>query len=204
MVTGKKKKTRVTNIIKHIVTVLLVGLVSSYGSRFVGTVFLSVGKAIFSEENSVLLFIIMALPMWISSFLIAWAAMFFFLKNTVKERYTFTDDKKAWLKSAIKLFWLPELVRFLYSTGECGLSTRYGIFSLTPTDWFELTYLTYSGRMDAVRQDVELVFADYAAYTACYVVYFAIYFAGVLAVYRYLWKKYDGESKLPDSEEGEK
>ncbi|MBE6607550.1 MAG: hypothetical protein E7633_03215 [Ruminococcaceae bacterium] len=198
MVTGKKKAAGVGETIKCIFTVLLVGIVSSYGGRFIGALFLGVGRAIFSEENKVLLFLVMSLPMWVSSFLIAWAAMSFFLKNTIKERHTFTDDKKAWLKSAIKLFWIPELVRFLYSTGECGLSTRYGIFSLTPTDWFELTYLTYSGRMDAVRQDVELIFADYAAYTACYAVYFAIYFAGVLAIYRYLWKKCDGE-KISDN-----
>lgn len=198
MVTGKKKTTGVGETIKCIFTVLLVGIVSSYGGRFIGALFLGVGRAIFSEESKVLLFLVMSLPMWISSFLIAWAVMSFFLKNTIKERHTFTDDKKAWLKSAIKLFWIPELVRFLYSTGECGLSTRYGIFSLTPTDWFELTYLTYSGRMDAVRQDVELIFADYAAYTACYAVYFAIYFAGVLAIYRYLWKKCDGK-KISDN-----
>ena len=62
------------------------------------------------------------------------------------------------------------------------------MFAAIPTYLFELTYLKWADRAYAVRQMGQFIFADYAAYAVCYLVYILIHLLGIFFICKTIWK----------------
>ena len=115
------------------------------------------------------------------------AIIFAYWKNRVPAHYQPSDDKRLWLKNALRLILPGEIVRFLLGTSCLGFIGSFGLLSLIPTFVFEQTYMIWSGRYKAIRQKAEFIFVDYLAYFGIYLIYLALFLLAVLAIYRYLW-----------------
>ena len=91
------------------------------------------------------------------------------------------------MKSAARLMIPGEVFRFILCWISLGHVSRTGLFGILPTFLFEQTYVIWSGRYVAIRQELALNFGDYLAYAFCYLICLAIQLTVIVFVYRYLW-----------------
>ena len=138
-------------------------------------------------EKGALMFVIFFAILFVGCFGIPLAVLFAYWKNRVPAHYQPSDDKRIWLKNALRLILPGEIVRCLLGTSCLGFIGSFGLLSLIPTFVFEQTYVIWSGRNKAIRQDAEFIFADYLAYIGIYLIYLVLFLLAVFAIYHYLW-----------------
>ncbi len=118
----------------------------------------------------------------------SWISVYFLFKiQQVSSHYDPDVDKFYWIKSCMKLVIPAEIIRFLISSFDLGIITKAGYFALPATFLFESTYLIWSGRGYAVRQELSYIFSDYVVYNFCYLIYLAIHLFGIFMIYRHFW-----------------
>ena len=124
------------------------------------------------------------------TFFFAWGICYFvFFKRHFPAIYEKSEYPKLWLKKTVLLILPGEIIRFFACLFSLGFSGSTGMFALIPTYLFELTYLKWFDRSDSVRQMGEFIFADYVAYTICYLIYILIYLIGIFFICKKIWKK---------------
>lgn len=171
--------------IKEIVGYSFITCIANFIASLVTTFILKILVA--PMEKGALMFVIVFAVLFVGCFGIPLAILFAYWKNRVPAHYQPTDDKRLWLKNALRLILPGEIVRCILGASCLGIINSFGLLSLIPTFVFEQTYVIWSGRNDAIRQKAEFIFADYLAYVGIYLFYLALFLLAVLAIYRYLW-----------------
>ena len=138
-------------------------------------------------EKVALMFVIFFAVLFVGCFGIPLAIIFAYWKNRVPTHYQPSDDKRLWFKNALCMVLPGEILRCLLGASCLGMINSFGLLSLIPTFVFEQTYVIWSGRNKAIRQEAEFIFVDYLAYIGIYLFYLALFLLAVLAIYRYLW-----------------
>lgn len=125
---------------------------------------------------------------------IAWGILYLlFFKRQFPKLYEPSEKSKPWRKRACMVILPGELVRFFACLVTLGFSDSTGLFAAIPTYLFEMTYLKWFDRAEAVRQMGEFIFADYAGYTVCYAVYMLVHLLGIFFICKTVWKQTEEE-----------
>lgn len=177
----KKKKIQAKDIIFYGIIVCIANLLASLATSFILKIIVT------PMEKGALMFVIFFAILFVGCFGIPLAVLFAYWKNRVPAHYQPSDDKRIWLKNALRLILPGEIVRCLLGTSCLGFIGSFGLLSLIPTFVFEQTYVIWSGRNKAIRQDAEFIFADYLAYIGIYLIYLVLFLLAVFAIYHYLW-----------------
>ena len=133
------------------------------------------------------------LTMFPLTLIISWVLVVLLTKMFMSERFGYYDDENTYKCNIIRVILPGEILRWLVAMFPLGLISSTGYVALLPTALFENIYLKYWGRHNAVRQHGEFIPADYWAYSLCYLIYIAIYIAGLIAIYRYLASREESE-----------
>ena len=177
----KIKKIQAKEIIFYGIIVCIANLLASLATSFILKIIVTPIKNV-AFAYALTVFILL-----VGCFGIPLAIIFAYWKNRVPAHYQPSDDKRLWLKNALRLILPGEIVRCLLGTSCLGFIGSFGLLSLIPTFVFEQTYVIWSGRYKAIRQKAEFIFVDYLAYVGIYLIYLALFLLAVLAIYRYLW-----------------
>lgn len=177
----KTKKIQVKDIIFYGIITCIANLLASLA------VSLFLKMLVAPMEKGALMFVIVFVVLFVGCFGIPLAIIFAYWKNRVPAHYQPSDDKRLWLKNALRLILPGEIVRCILGASCLGFTGSFGLLSLIPTFVFEQTYVIWSGRNNAIRQKAEFIFADYLAYIGIYLFYLTLFLLAVLAIYRYLW-----------------
>ena len=177
----KKKKIQAKEIIFYGIIVCIANLLASLATSFILKIIVT------PMEKGALMFVIFFAVLFVGCFGIPLAVLFAYWKNRVPAHYQPSDDKRLWLKNALCLILPGEIVRCLLGTSCLGFIGSFGLLSLIPTFVFEQTYVIWSGRNKAIRQEAEFIFADYLAYVGIYLIYLVLFLLAVFAIYHYLW-----------------
>ena len=127
------------------------------------------------------------------TFILSWVFVIFLTKKFMPVHFDFCDDENGYTSHFVRLILPGEILRWLVVMFPLGSVNSTGYLSLLPSMLFENTYLKWSDRHKYVRQYLEFIPADYWAYSLCYLIYIAIYMAGLIAIYRYLASREDPE-----------
>ena len=177
----KKKKIQAKDIIFYGIIMCIANLLASLATSFILKIIVTPIKNV-AFAYALTVFILL-----VGCFGIPLAIIFAYWKNRVPAHYQPSDDKRLWLKNALRLILPGEIVRCLLGTSCLGFIGSFGLLSLIPTFVFEQTYVIWSGRNKAIRQEAEFIFADYLAYIGIYLIYLALFLLAVFAIYHYLW-----------------
>ena len=177
----KKKKIQAKDIIFYGIIMCIANLLASLAVMFI------LKMLVAPMEKGALMFVISFAVLFVGCFGIPLAVLFAYWKNRVPAHYQPSDDKRLWLKNALRLILPGEIVRCILGASCLGFIDSFGLLSLIPTFVFEQTYVIWSGRNKAIRQEAEFIFADYLAYIGIYLIYLALFLLAVLAIYNYLW-----------------
>lgn len=177
----KIKKIQAKEFIFYGIIVCIANLLASLATSFILKIIVTPIKNV-AFAYALTVFILL-----VGCFGIPLAIIFAYWKNRIPAHYQPSDDKRLWLKNALRLILPGEIVRFLLGTSCLGFIGSFGLLSLIPTFVFEQTYVIWSGRYKAISQKAEFIFADYLAYVGIYLIYLALFLLAVLAIYRYLW-----------------
>lgn len=177
----KKKKIQAKEIIFYGIIMCIANLFASLAVMFI------LKMLVAPMEKGALMFVIFFAVLFVGCFGIPLAILFGYWKNRVPAHYQPSDDKRLWLKNALRLVLPGEIVRCLLGTSCLGIINSFGLLSLIPTFVFEQTYMIQSGRYNAIRQKAQFIFADYLAYIGIYLIYLVLFLLAVLAIYNYLW-----------------
>ena len=177
----KIKKIQAKEIIFYGIIVCIANLLASLATSFILKIIVTPIKNV-AFAYALTVFILL-----VGCFGIPLAIIFAYWKNRAPAHYQPSDDKRLWLKNALRLILPGEIVRCLLGTSCLGFIGSFGLLSLIPTFVFEQTYVIWSGRYKAISQKAEFIFVDYLAYVGIYLIYLALFLLAVLAIYRYLW-----------------
>jgi hypothetical protein len=177
----KKKKIQAKDIIFYGIIMCIANLFASLAVMFI------LKMLVAPMEKGALMFVIFFAVLFVGCFGIPLAVLFAYWKNRVPAHYQPSDDKWLWLKTALRLVLPGEIVRCILGVSCLGFIDSFGLLSLIPTFVFEQTYVIWSGRNKAIRQDAEFIFADYLAYIGIYLIYLVLFLLAVFAIYHYLW-----------------
>ena len=180
-----KKKVSIGMIILYGALSLLANLIASWVGLFIPRVIFS-GLASASAAVINTVGVITVFPL---TLVFAWGILYFiFFKGQFSNLYESSEDSNLWLKKTARLVFPGELLRFFVCLTTVGFSGSTGMFAAIPTYLFELTYLKWADRAYAVRQMGQFIFADYAAYAVCYLVYILIHLLGIFFICKTIWK----------------
>lgn len=135
-------------------------------------------------NNNIVIFISLLV---IGVFAVSLGITALFFKRRVPTHYRDSNNKYDWLKQGL-LFVLPgEILRLIVCLFSLGHINSTGLLSILPTFLFEQTYVTWAGRMEAIRQNLNFIPADFFAYIGAYLPYLILYLIGILAIYNVFW-----------------
>ena len=177
----KKKKIQAKDIIFYGIIMCIANLLASLATSFILKIIVTPIKNV-AFAYALTVFILL-----VGCFGIPLAVLFAYWKNRVPAHYQPSDDKRQWLKNALRMILPGEIVRCILGASCLGFTGSFGLLSLIPTFVFEQTYVIWSGRNKAIRQDAEFIFADYLAYIGIYLIYLVLFLLAVFAIYHYLW-----------------
>ncbi len=173
-------KTKITK--GQIVLYAIITCVSNLIAAFLVSAFLK--TLLPSINNNVVVFIILLV---IGVFAVSLGITAFFFKRRVPTHYRDSNNKYDWLKQGLLLVLPGEILRLIVCLFTLGHVNSTGMLSILPTFLFEQTYVVWTGRIEAIRQDLNFVPADFFAYIGAYLPYLILYLIGVLAIYRIFW-----------------
>ena len=155
-------------------------------SNLIATIFVSfILKTILpSINNNVVIFIILLV---IGVFAVSLGITAFFFKRRVPTHYRDSNNKYDWLKQGLLLVLPGEILRLIVCLFSLGHINSTGMLSILPTFLFEQTYVVWTGRMEAIRQNLDFIPADFFAYVGAYLLYLVLYLIGILAIYHAFW-----------------
>ncbi len=177
----KTKKIQAKDIIIYGFVTCIANLLASLAVMFILKILVT------PMEKGAFAYVLTVVILLVGCFGIPLAVLFGYWKNRVPAHYQPSDDKRLWLKNALRLVLPGEIVRCILGASCLGFINSFGLLSLIPTFVFEQTYMIWSGRYKAIRQKAEFIFADYLAYVGIYLIYLALFLLAVFAIYRYLW-----------------
>lgn len=180
-----KKKVSIGKIILYCVLSLLANLTASWvGLLIPRVIFSGLTSASVAVINTVGIITVFPLTLFF-----AWGIIYFtFFKGQFSNLYEPNEYSILWLKKAAQLVFPGELIRFFACLTTLGFSGSTGMFAAIPTYLFEMTYLKWVDRAYTVRQMGQFIFADYAAYAVCYLVYIIIHLLGIFFICKTIWK----------------
>ena len=162
--------------IGNIIATFLVELIISYGISPLG----------YNGFTIVLAWVVLCC----CSLVFVWVGVFLLFKQKEEEHYMPTEDNHFWIKKGLLIIMPGELLRFLICLPNIGhLNTVSGQMAIAASTLFGRTYLLWTDRTYAVRQNGAFIFWDYVAYSVCYFIFLVIHIFVVLAMYRYFWNK---------------
>jgi len=171
----------------------IVTLCSNFVGTYVGSRILNVLLLPFVKLPAVWFNLIGVLIMCPVILFLSYLVIFFHFKKVVPNHYIAHEDKYLWLKNCL-IFTVPgEIFRMILCTFSLGQIKSTGMFGYLPTMMFEYIYLDLSGRSNAVRLELDLIFGDFVAFILCYLVYAAVYMVLLAWIYRFFWKKREKE-----------
>ena len=155
-------------------------------SNLIATIFVSfILKTILpSINNNVVIFIILLV---IGVFAVSLGITSFFFKRRIPTHYRDSNNKYDWLKQGLLLVLPGEILRLIVCLFSLGHINSTGMLSILPTFLFEQTYVVWTGRMEAIRQNLDFIPADFFAYVGAYLLYLVLYLIGILTIYHAFW-----------------
>ena len=126
--------------------------------------------------------------LFLLAFGVATLGIALYFKSTAEDSYTPRLDERGRAALLTRLILPAEILRFLASLFHLGDLGNMGIFSVVPSYLYEITYLTWSGRLLAVRQEGAFAFLDFLVYILVYLVYFIVYFKVLQSLHRRYFK----------------
>lgn len=165
--------------------ILLYAIISFFSNLITTIVVSFVLKTILpSINNNVVIFVILLV---IGVFTVSLGITALFFKRKVPKHYQASDDRYGWLKQGLRLVLPGETFRLIVCLVSLGHINSTGLLSVLPTFFFEQTYVAWSGRMEAIRQNLNFIPADFFAYIGAYLPYLILYLIGILAIYNVFW-----------------
>jgi len=120
-------------------------------------------------------------------YLVPIALLLLLFRDKISDTYIQTEDKFLWLKYALDLFLVGEIVRLIICLIPDGTMSTTIIFGLPGRMLFDVTYGVVAGRTWEVFVENGTTFLDYFVYLLCYIVAMAPYWSALLIGYRYFW-----------------
>ena len=171
--------------ITHITLFSIFLLAINYLSSWISWLTTGLVMGIMPGWNSILMLFFMVIINLITTAVLAFAVM----SRMVPRQYQDSEESNFWLKNALVFIVLGEILRFILCISKLGNVNSTGKFAVLPTAFYEALYLEGTDRFAQVRNQNSYIFSDVAIYFVCYLIYFAVYLALLLVLYRHFWMK---------------